>query len=420
LRYNRVYRVSGLFPLWADPVVCVSRFFQRFVFVLSVTIFAALGLGFALGEFGLFGVHAGGEQDGAYRQMRVYAEVLKKVQTDYVTEPNINDVTTGALHGLLESLDSDSSYLTPTEYKIYKDRSTTGVAQVGINVSKRYGYAMVVSVLPGSPADKEHLSDGDVIESIGGQTTRELSLAVIRLMLEGQPGSTVTLSVVRPRKADPDKLTFTRAITAPSALGEQQYDNATVLYLKPGVLTPARLDEIAARLKAAGKSRKVLLDLRDSFGDDAQQGLRLANFFIKQGTLATLGGQKFPLQTFTADPAKCLTDAPLAVLVNRGTYGAAELTAAAILDSKRGDVVGERTFGEGSVQKTLELPDGAALLLTVAKYQGPAGKKIQDEAVLPAVLVGPAIDEEQDEEAPPAKTDAPLNKALELLKAKTV
>jgi carboxyl-terminal processing protease len=396
----------------------VSRFFQRFVFVLSTVIFAALGLGFVLGEFGWFGVHAGGEQDGAYRQMRVYQEVLKKVQSDYVTEPNINDVTTGALHGLLESLDSDSSYLTPTEYKIYKERPVAGVAQVGIMVSKRYGYATVVSVLPGSPAAKEHISDGDVIESIGEQSTRELSLAVIRLMLDGKPGSTVTISVVRPRKADPDKLTLTRAIAASAALGEQQYENSTILYLKPGALTAARVDEIAARLKTAGKGRKVLLDLRDSSGDDAQQGLKLANFFVKQGTLATLEGQKVPRQTFTADPAKFLTDAPLTVLVNRGTYGAAELTAAAIADAKRGDLVGERTFGEGSVQKTIELPDGSALLLTVAKYQTPGGKKIQDEAVTPGVVVGQAVDDDLDDDTPPAKGDEPLNKALELLKAK--
>ena len=410
--------MSGLFPSGVAPVVCVSRFFQRFVFVLSVAIFAALGFGFALGEFGLFGVHAGGEQDGAYRQMRVYAEVLKKIQTDYVTEPNINDVTTGALHGLLESLDADSSYLTPTEYKIYKERPATGVAQVGVIVSKRFGYASIVSVLPGSPADKEHLADGDVIESIGGQSTRELSLAVIRLMLDGKPGTTVNLTVVRPRKPDPDKLTLTRAITAPPALGVQQYEISTILYLKPGLLTPARVDEIAAKLKADGKNRKVLLDLRDSSGDDARQGIRLANFFLKQGTLATLEGQKFPIQAFTADPTKFLTDAPLAVLVNRGTYGAAELTAAAIEDAKRGDVVGERTFGEGSVQKTIELPGGAALLLTVAKYERPTGKKIQDEAVTPTVLVGPSI-EEEDEEAPPAKADETLDKALALLKAKT-
>jgi carboxyl-terminal processing protease len=393
--------------------------FKRLVFVLSVAVFAALGLGFGLGEFGLFGVHAGGDQDGAYRQMRVYAEVLKKVQTDYVVAPNVTDVTTGALHGLLESLDSDSSYLTPTEYKIYKDRPTTGVAQVGINVSKRFGYATVVSVTPGSPADKEHITDGDVIESIGDQSTRELSLAVIRLMLDGKPGTQLTLSVVRPRKADPDKVTLSRVISAPQPMAQQDYENSTILYLKPGVLTAARVDEIGAKIKSAGASRKVLLDLRDASGDDAEQGVRVANFFLKQGTLATLSGQKFPTQTFTADPAKWLTDAPVAVLVNRGTYGAAELAAAAILDAKRGDVVGERTFGEGSVQKTIELPDGAALLLTVAKYQSADGKKIEDDAVTPSVAVEAPVPDDSSEDATPAKGDEPLTKALDLLKAKS-
>jgi carboxyl-terminal processing protease len=397
----------------------VSRFFQRFVFVLAAAVFAALGLGFALGEFGLFGVHAGGEQEGAYRQMHVYAEVLKRVQSDYVVEPNIGEVTTGALHGLLESLDADSSYLTATEYKIYKDRPASGVAQVGLTVSKRFGYATVVNVLPGSPADHEHISDGDVIESIGDQSTRELSLAVVRLMLEGKQGSSVTLSLVRPRKADPDKVTLTRSVSQAPALAEQQYENASILYLKPGVLSKSRVDEIASKIKAAGKTRKVLLDLRDSSGGDPEEGLRLANFFVSQGTLATLQGQKFPTQTFTADPAKVLTTAPVAVLVNRGTYGAAELTAAAIEGAKRGDVVGERTFGEGSVQKTIDLPDGAALMLTIAKYVGPDGKKIQDDAVTPTVQVGQAVDEEQeDETALPAKGDEPLNKALALLKAK--
>jgi len=414
-----VYRVRGPVPSRAALVVCVPQFVKRAVFVLTVAVFAALALGFGLGEFGLFGVHAGGDQDGAYRQMRVYAEVLKKVQTDYVVAPNVTDVTTGALHGLLESLDSDSSYLTPTEYKIYKDRPTTGVAQVGINVSKRFGYATVVSVTPGSPADKEHITDGDVIESIGDQSTRELSLAVIRLMLDGKPGTQLTLSVVRPRKADPDKVTLSRVISAPQPMAQQDYENSTILYLKPGVLTAARVDEIGAKIKSAGASRKVLLDLRDASGDDAEQGVRVANFFLKQGTLATLSGQKFPTQTFTADPAKWLTDAPVAVLVNRGTYGAAELAAAAILDAKRGDVVGERTFGEGSVQKTIELPDGAALLLTVAKYQSADGKKIEDDAVTPSVAVGAPVPDDSSEDATPAKGDEPLTKALDLLKAKS-
>ena len=396
----------------------MSRSVQRLVFILSAGVFAVLGLGFGLGQFGFFGVHAGGEEDGAYRQMHVYAEVLKRIQSDYVTEPNIGNVTTGALHGLLESLDADSSYLTAAEYKIYKDRPSTGVAQVGVTVSKRFGYATIVSVAPGSAADKEHLADGDVIESIGDQSTRELSLAVIRLMLEGKPGTSVALSVVRPRKPDPDKVSLTRTIADTPSLNEQQYNNATILYLKPGVLTAARVDEIAAKLKSAGKNRKVLLDLRDCSAGDSAEGLRLANFFVNQGTLATLEGQKFTTQTFAADSSKYITGTPLAVLINRGTYGAAELTADAIEGAKRGDVVGERTFGEGSVQKTIELPDGGALMLTVAKFQGPDGKKIQDDAVTPTVQVGQPSDDDFGDGTTQPKEDAPLNKALELLKAK--
>jgi len=394
----------------------VSRFFQRLIFVLGATVFAAVCLGFALGQFGWFGVHAGGEQEGAYRQIGVYQQVLRRIQSDYVTAPNIQNVTTGALHGLLESLDADSSYLSPTEYKIFKDRPATGVAQVGLTVSKRFGYATVVNVLAGSPADREHINDGDVIESIGDQSTRELSLAVIRLMLDGKPGTSVNITLVRPGKPDPDKISLTRAIVPAPPLGEQQYDNATILYLKPGVLNQARVDDIATKLKAS-KNRKIVLDLRDTGGDE-EEGLRLANFFVDKGTLAMVEGQKYPKKTFTADPSLFITSAPLVVLVNRGSYGPAELAADAIEVLKRGDVVGERTFGEGSVQNTIDLPDGGALMLTVAKYEGPDGKKIQDEAVNPTVQTSQANDDNLDEDQTPNKEDQPLDKALELLKSK--
>jgi carboxyl-terminal processing protease len=241
-------------------------------------------------------------------------------------------------------------------------------------------------------------------------------LAVIRFMLAGKPGSSLTISVVRPTKPDPEKMTLTRSVAAAPALGEQFYENASILYLKPGMLTAARVDDIAAKIRGAGKGHKILLDLRDTTGDDPKQGMRLANLFVKSGNLASLEGQKFPTQVFPADASQCLTDAPLAVLVNRGTYGAPELAAAAIEELKRGDVVGERTFGEGSVQKTIDLPDGAALMLTVAKYEDPNGKKIEDEAVTPTVVVaGP---EDDDEPMPASNGDEQLNQALALLKGK--
>ncbi len=386
------------------------------------------------------GVSAASEpQDGAYRQINVYSEVLRHIQTDYVEQPNIKAVTNGALRGLLESLDADSSYLTPEDYKAYKS-DKAGKAQVGINVSKRYGYASVVSVIPGSPADKAGISDGDIIEAIGPADTRDISLAMIQLLLEGAPGTELTVSVVRPRKSAPDKIVMTRVMPSLPPVTETMYENSSILYLKPGVLDHDHVQQIEAKLKSMPKAgnKKILLDLRDVAAGDMVEGTRLANFFLKDGTIAMLEGQKVEKQTFTADASKAVNvTAPLVVLVNRGTAGPAELTAAALLDNKRADLVGEKTFGEGAQQKTFELPDGAALILSVAKYESPSGKKLQDEGVTPGVLVASNTDQGggQDEDAgvpednpttqganapakPSVTVDEQLSKALALLKNK--
>jgi carboxyl-terminal processing protease len=379
------------------------------------------------------GVSAATEpQDGAYRQIDVYSEVLRHIQSDYVTDPNIPAVTNGALRGLLESLDADSSYLTPADYKTYKaDRG--GKAQAGINASKRYGYATVISVVPGSPAERAGLADGDIIEAIGGQDTRDISLAMIHLLLEGAPGSELTVSVVRPRKAEPDKISMTRTLGIVPPVGETMYENSSILYLKPEIIDRDHVSQVEVKLKAMNKAgnRKVLLDLRDVAAGDMTEATRLANFLLKSGTIATLEGQKVAKQTFTADPGKAInTSAPVVVLVNRGTAGPAELVAAALLDNKRAEVVGEKTFGEGAQQKTFELPDGAALILSVAKYGSPSGKKLEDDGVTPGVLVASSLDDAAaaDEDASPTATPAPkksgvqvdeqLTRALDLLKAK--
>ena len=380
------------------------------------------------------GVHAAGDvaQQGAYNQINVYGEVLQHIQTDYVEVPDITKVTNGALRGLLESLDADSSYLTPADYKAYKG-DQGGKAQVGINVSKRYGYATVVSVIPGSPADMAKLTDGDIIESISGQDTRDLSLAIIQLMLEGTPGSALQLGVILPRKADPQKMTLTRVVVAEPPVAETLYNDGSVLYLKPMDIDHEHVQEIESKLKAnkAG-NKKVLLDLRDVSNGDMPDAVRLANIFIGSGTIATLGGQKFPTQTFAADSSKVIDGtAPLVVLVNRGTTGPAELVAAAIQDDKRGQLVGERTFGEGSLQKTFDLPDGSAIILSIAKYASPSGKQFESDAVTPGTLVASNYDllDEMDaddsasEKTPPKKIvpmpDDQLTKALDILKAKT-
>jgi len=374
-------------------------------------------------------------QEGAYRQINVYSEVLRHIQSDYVEDPNITAVTNGALRGLLESLDADSSYLTPADYKTYKASAAAEKgqrAQAGINISKRYGYATIVSVVPGSPADKAGLVDGDILEAIGGKDTRDLSLAMIHLLLEGPQGSELTVSVVRPRKPEPDKITMTRTIAVLPPVAETMYENASILYLKPGILDHEHVLQVEAKLKGMQKAgnKKVLLDLRDVAAGDMTEAERMANFLLKSGTIATLEGQKVPKQVFTADPAKAIQPtAPVVVLVNRGTAGPGELVAAALLDNKRAELVGEKTFGEGAEQKTFELPDGAALILSVAKYESPSGKKLQDDGVTPGVLVASGADDHADDEDAPAdapppvkkssvQVDEQLTKALDILKAK--
>jgi carboxyl-terminal processing protease len=391
---------------------------------------------------------ASGAEDGAYRQINVYTEVLHHIQQDYVTDPNITEVTNGALRGLLESLDADSSYLTAADYKLYQADKADGVAQhgkvaqAGINVSKRFGYGIVVSVVPNSPADKAGLVDGDILEAIEGHDTRNISLAMIQRMLEGPAGSTLTLGVVgHDGKVEPEKMTMVRAVSVeppvvdylPPVL-DKQYENSGILYLRPAILDHEHVQQVESKLKSMGKSsrKKVLLDLRDVSAGDMAEATRMANFLLKDGTIATLEGQKFPKEVFTAEHDKTINaTAPVVVLVNRGTAGPAEVVAAALADNKRGEVVGEKTFGEGSEQKTFQLPDGAVLILTVAKYESPSGKRLQDVGVTPeVVLASTAEDQAAGDEVPATPTtpapvkkttqqvDDQLAKALEILKGK--
>jgi carboxyl-terminal processing protease len=397
---------------------------------ILVTSFAVL-LFVVVGSMG--GVHAS-SSDGSYRQLQVYSEVLSRVRTEYVEEPNIPKVTDGALHGLLESLDSNSSYLSADAYKSFKAHKAEGKADIGAVVSKRFGYAAVVAVLPGSPAEKAGIEATDIFESIEGRSTRDMSLPEIRNLIIGPPGSTLNVQVVRARKAEPQKVVITRDIVGVPPVTDKMMEDG-IGYLKVEALTKGKSQEIASKIKSLEKSgaKKILLDVRYCAEGDESEGIAAANLFLNHGTITYLQGQKYPRQAFNADPAKAITNLPVAVLVNRGTSGPAEIIAAAILENARGDIVGDKTFGDGSLQKTLELPDGGALILSIAKYYSPSGKAIQDTAITPNVAVADAIDDgagdgitddgaaapASDEDAKPKNTiDEQLNKAVEVLKSR--
>jgi carboxyl-terminal processing protease len=396
---------------------------------LKVTILAS---SFAILLFTIVGGYVNvraSSNDGAYRQLSVYSEVLSRVRSEYVEEPNIPAVTEGALHGLLESLDANSSYLTAAEYKKFRAMKTDAKGDIGAAVSKRFGYAAVIAVIPGGPADKAGVQNSDILESIEGRSSRDMSLAEIHSLLAGEPGSTITVAVVRPRRAEPQKIVISRDVVVyPAVTDKMLPDN--VGYVKVDAFPQGKSQEIANKIRNLQKqgAKKLVLDLRNAAGGDEAEGIATANLFLDHGTITYLQGQKYPRQAFNADPAKDVTKLPIAVLVNRGTAGPAEIVASAILDNARGDVVGDKTFGDGSVQKLIDMPDGAALILSVAKYYTPSGKAIQDTAVTPTYVVADNDDDaglpddedqaapaDQNQKAKPPQDDQ-LKKALEVLK----
>lgn len=403
----------------------MNRTARILILTASAAIFCYAGIGHVLGRT---------PDDKAYKSLTVYGEVLQKIQQDYVDEPNMRMVTVGSLHGLLESLDPQSGYLTPREYTEYKAKlASRSVGDTGLTVSKRYGYVIVISVLPDSPAEKAGIRSGDIFESIGGFTTRDMSIGQAENLLAGSVGTDVKVGVIRRGKTEPDEVSLLRTKLPPAKVVVQKIE-PDILTLRLLSLEAGRADEIRAQLAAAAKQgvHKIVLDLRDCGRGTPAEAVAVAQLFIPSGNLATLRGQTISAQTFAADPSKVVWKGPVSVLIDPTTSGAAEILASAMVTNHRGDVVGERSFGLASEQKVITLADGAALILTVGNYYNGDGKSILSEGVTPTEVVqaSAADDGSEDDstaapsqpaasaEPRPLSVDDPiLKRALELLKA---
>jgi carboxyl-terminal processing protease len=404
----------------------MNRIARYGILIVSVLIVGWVGVGHVLGRTA---------NDKAYKSLQVYSEVLQKIQQDYVDEPNMHLVTTGSLHGLLESLDSESSYLTPREYTEYKEKTANpNTGESGLNLSKRSGYVVVTSVLPDSPADKAGLHSGDFLESIAGFTTREMSVGQAKNLLAGQPGTAVKVGVIRRGRTDPEEIDIVRQKLAAPKLIVQKVDNDTLAFRFP-TLDAGRAEEVRTHLIEAQKQgiSHIILDVRDCGRGVDSEAIAIARMFIPSGTLTTLKGQTIPGQDFAADPSKVVWKGPVSVLTDVTTTGSGEVLASAFANTKRGDIVGERTFGLASEQKLIPLEDGAAIVLTVANYYNADGKSILEEGVAPTEVIRAANSGDDDgdgddsastagpqKEPPPgpkplSADDLVLRRALELL-----
>ena len=364
--------------------------------------------------------------DRPYPQLGVYTEVLHRIKSEYVEEPDMKSVTLGALNGLLESVDPFASYLNADQYKDYLKNKDGHNADVGLVLAKKFGFVGIVGVVPGSPAAKAGLATNDMLETINGVATRDMPLAYASLLLEGDPGTSVEMTVVRVRRPEPQKIKLVRAsIVYPAINSKMLADN--IGYIQPTTLAPGKVRDVAAAVDSLQKqgAQKLILDLRNCSIGGPEEGIALANLFLAKGEITYLQGQKVPRKDFEADPSKDVTKLPLVVITNRGTADGAEIAAGALMDDKRADVVGERTYGDASLRKAVTMEDGGAIILSVAKYYSPDGKAIQDVGVTPqTVMSEPEAQVELDEngeplpetpDQPEKKQDDPLlKKAIEL------
>ncbi len=359
-----------------------------------------------------------------YRDLGVYSEVLNRIKQEYVTEPDLKRVTDGAIRGLLESLDPYSTYLTAEQYQEYMRNPDPGPADVGIFLSKRMGYATVVSVLPGGPAEKAGIKPGDLIDQVDSTSARELSVLQLERLLAGKPGTNVTVTVVREARGEPQNISVTRAALNYPPVITKMVEGETA-YLRVATFNNGKAHEIAVKLKEleAQGAHKTILDLRNCAGGDVQEAVDTASLFLDKGLVTYISGQRYPRQNLEVHPTGPVSKLPLAVLINQSTAGPAEVVASAILGNKRGEVVGVRSFGVGVYQKPIPVGDGSALLLSVAKYYGPDGKAIHDNGVTPSVVQPASGDADNpDDEGQPeeperfgGKDDLQLRKAIEIL-----
>lgn len=351
--------------------------------------------------------------DTGYTQLSIFHEVVSMIRETYVDPVNMDRTLDAAESGLLEALDGDSGYLNAVDFKELQT-GQRGVADVGIILGRRFGFLTVVATRPGSPARKAGIKAGDFIKFIDGKHTHGLTVIKGERLLAGEPGSPVKVAIFKSGTEATETALVRERPTA--GLPVARVLEGRVGYLAVSDLADGALGSVKAAmadLQAQGAA-SVILDLRSSATGPLNNAVPLVELFVKGGVVAKVASRKAPEQTLVASETGRPFTGPLAVLVDRGTAGAAEVAAACLVDSARATLFGENTFGRAGILKQIPLESGGGLLLTVSRYLTPKGQPINGKGLAPKTLV-------RNPESPDlfgtTGKDPVLDKALEALKA---
>ncbi len=322
-------------------------------------------------------------KDEAYKELAVFMDALKKINEDYVEAPDMTKVQDGAMHGLIGALDPYSGFFTRARFDAIQKRLAAGTAGPGMILSKRADVLFVVSLQRGGPAELAGLRPGDYLVAIDGEGVEDKSILEAESLLRGAPGSTLKVSVFRSARTKPMEVEIIRKSESPAAPSSRMLTDGIGLLEIPS-LAGSVAEQVRVKLKTlvAAGAQKLILDLRDSADGDADTGAEVANLFLRDGLIYYCQNRRGErTREVRASGDRFVTDLPMVVLINESSAGAAEIVAGALKDSRRAVIVGEKSFGMGSIQQEVTLRSGAVLILSTAKIYTPGGKMIQDEAI---------------------------------------
>ncbi len=319
--------------------------------------------------------------------IKKFEEVLSTIQYRYVDEIDFENVINKAIDGLLTNLDAHSDFMDKEEFKSFQTKMSGEFGGLGIVVGLRDGALTVISPIDGTPASKAGVKAGDIILKIGEKNTLDLGLNEAVSLMRGKPGSSVELTLVRKKLKEPIKVEITRDVINVESVETKTIEGG-YNYIKVKSFDKNVAAGVQEALKNSGGANGVILDLRNNPGGDLFQAIDVVDLFIDEGVIVSQKGKiESENVEYEAKSAGTYEDIPVVVLVNEGSASASEIVSGALQDHKRAIVVGEATFGKGSVQQILELGNGEAIRLTVARYYLPSGRTIQAVGINPDVVV---------------------------------